>query len=85
MSKSSESIYDISFNTSQRVGEIRYRYMGQDVFYSANITSIEGSKIKGIAEFKDSRSGEVRGSSWIFIYNTAKKILWDNDLPRYCK
>jgi hypothetical protein len=84
-SKSGASIFDISLNTSQGVGEVRYRYFEQDVFYSAKITSIEGSVIKGVAEFKESRSGEVRGTSWIFTYDGQKKILWDNEFPTYCK
>lgn len=85
ISKSGKSIMEISLNTSQGKGEIRYRYFEQDVFYSAEITSIEGSVIKGIAEFKDSRSGESRGTSWVFTYDGAKKILWDNEFPTYCR
>lgn len=84
-SKSGKSIYDISFNTIERSGEIRYRFFDQDVFYSVQITSINGNKIQGIAEFKDSRSGETRGKSWVFTYEKSKQTLMDNHLEALCK
>ena len=74
------SIYDISLNTeSNSYGEIRYRYMEQDIFYSASIEIEEGSKLIGIAEFKQSRTGESKGVPWIFTYDTKKQTLKDND------
>ena len=54
-------------------------------FYSVQITSINGNKIQGIAEFKDSRSGETRGKSWIFTYEKTKQTLMDNHLEAWCK
>ena len=74
------SIYDISLNTEPNsYGEIRYRFEGQDVFYSASIKTEEGSKLIGIAEFKESRSGESKGTSWIFTYDRESRTLKDND------
>jgi hypothetical protein len=75
------SIYDISLNTeSNSWGEIRFRYLEQDIFYSASIKIEEGSKLIGIAEFKENRkTGYPEGVSWIFTYDTKKQTLKDND------
>ena len=40
----------------------------------------------GIAEFLESRSGERKGNTWLFTYDTEKKILTDNDnIEAKCK
>ena len=87
VSDSGLSIYDISLNTEPNsYGEIRYRFEGQDVFYSASIKTEEGSKLIGIAEFKESRSGESKGTSWIFTYDRESRTLKDNDnIEAKCK
>ena len=85
VSKSGNSIYDISLNITKRKGEIRYRFFEQDIFYSATITSVEGSKTKGIAEFKDSRTGEDKGRPWVFLYDSSNGTLLDNDFMSVCK
>ena len=79
ISESGNSIYDLSLNLDARVGEIRYRYFGQDIFYDAQITKLDETIIKGIASFKDSRSGEIKGTSWIFTFYRKQEKLTDND------
>lgn len=80
VSDSGLSIYDISLNTEPNsYGEIRYRFEGQDVFYSAVIRIREGNKLIGIAEFNEVRSGVSVGRPWIFTYDTENETLKDND------
>ena len=87
VSDSGLSIYDISLDTEPNsYGEIRYRFMEQDVFYSAVIRIREDNKLIGIAEFNEGRSGESKGVSWIFTYDTEKQTLKDNDnIEAKCK
>lgn len=79
------SIYDVEIDLESRTGEIRYRWMGQDIFYTANITSFDEGVLKGIAEFQSSRSGETKGSSWIFTFDLETNVLTDNDSERSCR
>ena len=78
--ESGQSIYDIEIKKDKNFyGEIRYRYMEQDIFYTASTEIIQDDKFMGIAEFKSSRTGEEKGVSWIFTYNHKDNILMDND------
>ena len=80
ISESGKSIYDIEIKGEKNFyGEIRYRFAGQDIFYTASTNIIEEDKFLGIAEFKSSRSGETRGLSWIYTYNNKDNTLMDND------
>lgn len=85
VSASGNSIYDIELDRRLGVGEVRYRYFGQDVFYKVTITSGDAQIVEGVAEFQSSRSGEVRGNPWIFRYDPAKDVLMDNKSARACK
>jgi hypothetical protein len=79
-SSSGLSIYDISLNTEiNSYGEIRYRFVGQDVFYTAIVTKKEGNLLMGKAEFLESRTGDTKGRPWVFTYDIAKQILRDNE------
>jgi len=86
-STSGLSIYDISINTEvNSTGEIRYRFMEQDIFYRATVLTKENNILMGIAEFLESRTGESKGSSWIFSYDIQKQILKDNEnIEASCK
>ena len=80
VSDSGMSIYDIEIKGEKNFyGEIRYRFSGQDIFYTASTEIIEDEKFMGIAEFKSSRTGEKKGVSWIFTYNHKENTLMDND------
>lgn len=87
VSDSGLSIYDISLNTEPNsYGEIRYRFMEQDTFYSAVVRKQEGNILTGIAEFTDSRTGDTKGRPWIFTYDIEKQTLKDNDnIEAKCK
>ena len=80
VSDSGMSIYDIEIKGEKNFyGEIRYRFSGQDIFYTTSTNIIEEDKFIGIAEFKSSRSGETKGLSWIYTYNHKDNTLMDND------
>lgn len=80
VSESGLSIYDIEIKADKNfAGEIRYRFSGQDIFYTAQTRLIEKNKLIGVAEFSSSRSGETSGTNWIYTYDTKKNTLMDND------
>lgn len=69
VSESGLSIYDIHLDLTLRNGEIRYRFMGQDVFYDVTIERVEDRTISGVAVFSSSRSGETRANPFSFTYD----------------
>lgn len=69
------SLYDVYFNTEIQTGEIRYRWMEQDVFYEVSLDSQSNWLITGIATFSGSLSGEEQGNPFEFVYNTETGIL----------
>jgi hypothetical protein len=69
VSDSGLSIYDVELNRRSFDGEIRYRFMGQDIIYKATIEEITEESIKGIAVFGSSRSGETKGKPFSFTYD----------------
>lgn len=81
----SGSIYDLEFDLDKHSGEVRYRWMGQDIFYALKSVTRSGSKIAAVAEFSDSRSGEDKGSTWVFGYNMDRNILIDMGNEYTCK
>ena len=84
VSASGQSVYDLELDTKQQNGEIRYRFMQQDVFYSVLLDSKDTGSIAGIAQFKGSLSGEIRGSSFAFTYEKKKKMFSENNLQASC-
>ena len=74
-SASGMSTYDIELNLNSRRGEIRYRFMGQDIFYDVTIEEITEEFAQGVAVFKSSRSGENRGRPFSFTYNFSEDTL----------
>jgi hypothetical protein len=79
VSESGLSIYDIHLDLNLRNGEVRYRFMGQDVFYDVTIERVEDKTISGVAVFSSSRSGETRANPFSFTYdieqNTFKEAI----------
>ena len=63
------SLYNVTLNTNLKNGEIRYRWMGQDIFYKVGITSYDNNEIKGFAVFDKSNTGETEGNAFEFQYN----------------
>ena len=84
-SESGTSTYDIELDTINRNGEIRYRFMGQDIFYSVYIESADSNVIEGIATFKESRTGEVRGNPFSFKYDYATNTFYELNIAANCE
>ena len=78
------SIDDIQLDTFNKNGEIRYRFMGQDIFYSVYIESADSNLIEGIATFKESRTGETRGTPFSFKYDYKKNALTELNVVANC-
>ena len=84
VSSSGRSVYDLELNTELQNGEIRYRFMAQDVFYSIRLNSKDLNKITGIAEFKGSLSGEVRGNPFAFTYDSKTQRFAELNVKATC-
>lgn len=85
ISSSGLSIYDLELNTELQNGEIRYRFMAQDVFYSVSLNSKASNKITGVAEVKGSLSGEVRGNPFAFTYDSTTQQFTELNVKAICK
>ena len=85
VSESGRSTYDLELNTETQTGEIRYRFMSQDVFYSARLNSQDSKAITGVAEFKGSLSGEVKGNPFAFSYDSRTQSFSELNIKATCK
>lgn len=85
VSTSGQSVYDLELNPQNQSGEIRYRFMGQDVFYSVRLNSTDRNLLTGIAEFKGSLSGEVRGTPFAFTYDAVTKKFTELNIRASCE
>ena len=84
VSSSGRSIYDLELNTELQNGEIRIRFMGQNVFYSVRLNSGDSDKIIGVAEFKGSLSGEARGNPFAFTYEAKTQTFMEMNIKAAC-
>ena len=85
VSESGNSIYLLELDLTNRKGNIRYQFMEQDVFYDVNILPIVDDLIRGIAEFKESNTGETKGSSFRFTYDTNKNTFKELNIIASCE
>ena len=84
LSESKLSRYDLKFDTDENVGNIRYRFMKQDIFYDVIITEQSYSKIKGTAHFGSSNSGETKGHSFEFVYDHSNNLFSEFNVQAKC-
>ena len=84
VSDSGLSIYDIDLDITNRNGEIRYRFMGQDTFYVVRLERVENEIVQGVATFKESRTGDTRGNPFTFIYDYEKNIFFELNTVSKC-
>ena len=84
VSSSGLSIYDIELNLASSTGEFRYRFMGQDIFYSVTIEEVTNEIARGVAVFQSSRSGETRGNPFSFMYNFAQRTFAEGTVTYSC-
>lgn len=75
ISNSGLSTYNVEFNLKSYDGELRYRFMGQDIFYKVTIEETTEASIKGVAVFDNSRSGEKKGKPFSFVYDLQENTL----------
>lgn len=85
VSESGLSKYWVTLNTSERRGEIRYQYMGQDARYVVKAMQIDGGKISGRADFHTSSTGETRGNPITFSYESSTDTLKDGNASAACQ
>lgn len=79
------SIYDIDIDMAQHLGEVRYRWMGQDIFYQLQSITEDGEVIMAVAKFYESRSGETKGRPWVFSYHMGRDTVIDSGREHLCK
>lgn len=84
VSASGRSTYDLELDTEMQTGEIRYRFMSQDVFYSVRLNSKDSKVITGVAEFKGSLSGEVKGNPFAFSYDSRTQTFAELNIKAAC-
>lgn len=85
VSESGMSKYWITIRTSEREGDIRYKYMGQDVRYKITAMKIDGAQVSGQADFQSSSTGEEHGTPILFSYDSATDILNDGVISAACQ
>ena len=84
-SPSGKSTYAVRLDTGSLTGQIRYRFMSQDVDYAATLYSFKNGLMRGTATFKSARSGESRGQPFEFSYDVAKGTFTDSIIVARCQ
>jgi hypothetical protein len=86
ISLSGKSIYEIALlPIKDSMGEIRLQFNGEDNLYSAKVLIINANSIAGVAKFKDSNTGQIKGSPWVFTYKyEPSKLIDDGRLEAIC-
>lgn len=85
VSDSGMSKYWVTLRILERTGEIRYKYMGQDVRYNVTNMEIDGETISGQADFLSSSTGETRGTPIVFSYDNVTAVLKDGGTSATCQ
>jgi hypothetical protein len=79
------SKYDLSLDTQNKKGSIRYRFMDQDIDYLVGIKSFENGVVSGVAIFNKSRTGEKRGNPFDFKYDLKTETYSELNVTAKCK
>ncbi len=85
ISSSGRSIYDLNLSLPLMNGQVRYRFMGQDILYSVTLNEVSETVIRGRAEFESSASGETRGTSFDFTYTPKSERFRELNTEATCK
>lgn len=80
-SESGKSTFEIFLSTKDNGGLLDYKFMGQEVTYSAVIQPIKDNKILGKAKFYSSKTGETKGNPFDFILDLRKETF--TELNKY--
>ena len=65
-------------------GVADYKFSGQDITYEINKLEIQDDVIHGLAMFVESRTGETKDDSFVFIYDKTKNLIYDGDIQYFC-
>ena len=84
VSESGKSKYWLSLNTQNRNGEIRYKFMQQDIIYKVHLYTVGANFIEGIANFERSNSGETRGNPFKFSLDLKNNEFKELNLTAKC-
>ena len=84
-SESGMSLYNLSFDLLNKTGLIRYRFMKQDITYRVIIDVDTPVEIWGRARFESSRTGEVRGNRFSFLYYKKHKKFVEMNSMANCR
>ena len=85
VSESGMSIYDLYFDLENKTGEIKYRFMDQEIYYKVHITSNKNNILSGVALFNRSNTGETKGTPFEFQYDQEEKLFSELNLNAICK
>ena len=83
VSSSGASTYDLSLDISNNKGEIRYRFMKQDIIYKVALKR-SGTTIAGIAIFDRSNTGETKGTPFNFEYSVDQNSFQELKIKAKC-
>ena len=84
ISDSGLSEFRINLNMNALRGVADYKFSGQDITYEINKLEIQDDVIHGLAMFVESRTGETKGNSFVFIYDKTKNLIFDGDIQYFC-
>lgn len=86
ITQSGKSIYEIALLAEKDgMGEIRLEFNGEVNLYSAKVLIINANNIVGVAKFKSSLTGQIKGSPWVFTYYfDSNRLIDDGRLEANC-
>ena len=86
ITQSGKSIYEIALLAKEEgMGEIRLEFNGEGNLYSAKVLIINTNNIVGVAKFKSSLTGQIKGSPWVFTYYfDSNRLIDDGRLEASC-
>lgn len=85
VTESGQSHFLFDLDTATGRGVLRYQFVGQDVFYSSEDVRADGAKLIGTARFLKGLTGETRGSSFKFEYDSRGDTFTDGAARYRCE
>ena len=85
VSNSGMSRYDLALDLLNDRGFIRYRFQNQDIRYRVIIETKSSDEVWGKAVFDSSRTGEVRGNPFNFVYSRSRNEFRELRITAKCR
>lgn len=76
--------YYLMLDLASGAGQIRYKFLGQDVLYKVHNLRVSESQIAGRAIFAEAATGEERGAPFDFHFDPAKDTVIDGSTVASC-